>query len=75
MQVTAPNPFETGDPVVACPQTGAIVPHESIPFGPFEPQPNLMMAQPNPFIDSGFGQFHVNNTHPQTTNPFGTPLL
>ena len=71
----APNPFEAGDPFVAGPQTGAIVPHESNPFGPFEPQPNLMMAQPNPFVDSGFGSFPVDNSHPHTTNPFGTPLL
>ncbi|GKD05007.1 putative clathrin assembly protein, partial [Tanacetum coccineum] len=71
----APNPFETGDPFVTGPQTGAIVPHESNPFGPFEPQPNLMMAQPNPFVDSGFGSFPVDNSHPHTTNPFGTSLL
>ncbi|GJW10082.1 putative clathrin assembly protein [Tanacetum coccineum] len=70
----APNPFETGDPFVTGPQTGAIVPHESNPFGPFEPQPNLMMAQPNPFVDSGFGSFPVDNSH-HHTNPFGAPLL
>ncbi|GJS10958.1 hypothetical protein Tco_0367754 [Tanacetum coccineum] len=66
----APNPFETGDPFVTGPQTGAVVPHESNPFGPFEPQPNLMMAQPNPFVDSGFGSFSVDNNHPQATNPW-----
>nr|GEV92038.1 hypothetical protein [Tanacetum cinerariifolium] len=58
-----PNPFEAGDPFVACPQTGAIVPHESNPFGTFEPQPNLMMAQPNTFVDSGFDDnVHVDGT-------------
>lgn len=74
----APNPFEAGDPFVATPQTGAMVPHQANPFGPYEPalpQQNLMMAPPNPFVDSGFGPFPISNTHPQTTNPFGTALL
>ncbi|GKD15100.1 putative F-box domain-containing protein [Tanacetum coccineum] len=71
----APKPFETGNPFVTGPQTGAIVPHESNPFGPFEPPPHLMMAQPNPFVDSGFGFVPIDNTNPHTTNPFVTPLL
>nr|GEW89295.1 putative clathrin assembly protein At2g01600 [Tanacetum cinerariifolium] len=36
-EAPAPNPFETGDLFVTGPQTGAVVPHESNPFGPFEP--------------------------------------
>ncbi|PWA71827.1 hypothetical protein CTI12_AA278310 [Artemisia annua] len=38
------NPFETGNPFVAGPRTGTVVPHESNPFGPFEPHPNPMMG-------------------------------
>ncbi|KAK9074548.1 hypothetical protein SSX86_007146 [Deinandra increscens subsp. villosa] len=66
----APNPFEVGAPFVAPPPT-------SNPFGPYHPHQDLMMGQPqpNPFVDSGFGPFPVNNTHIQTTNPFGAVLL
>ncbi|XP_071735585.1 putative clathrin assembly protein At2g01600 isoform X2 [Rutidosis leptorrhynchoides] len=74
----APNPFETGDPFVAAPQTGAMVSHQANPFGSYEPaqpQQTLMMAPPNPFVDPGFSSFPVSNTHPQTTNPFGTTLI
>ncbi|KAK9060065.1 hypothetical protein SSX86_020769 [Deinandra increscens subsp. villosa] len=87
----APNPFEvadlfamSGQPV----QNQMPSPYQANPFGPYQPvspygppQPpqNLMMAPPNPFMDSGFGPFPVNNnnnnTHPPTTNPFGTTLL
>ncbi|GKC73937.1 hypothetical protein Tco_1119820 [Tanacetum coccineum] len=45
-------------------------------YPPPQPQQNLMMAPPNPFVDSGFGAFPVNNNaHPQTSNPFGATLL
>nr|XP_043624038.1 putative clathrin assembly protein At2g01600 [Erigeron canadensis] len=75
----APNPFEAADPfVAAAPQTGAMVPHQDNPFGPYQsaqPQHNLMMDAPNPFVDSGFGPFPVSNAHPQATNPFGSTLL
>nr|XP_043638270.1 putative clathrin assembly protein At2g01600 [Erigeron canadensis] len=60
-------------------------PYQANPFGPYQPsatygspqpQQNLMMAPPNPFVDSGFGAFPVNNgAHPQTSNPFGPTLL
>ncbi|KAI3497824.1 hypothetical protein L1887_33397 [Cichorium endivia] len=71
----APNPFESADPFAS---------HQPNPFGSYQPpaayappQPNLMTAPPpNPFVDSGFGQFPVNTTtHPPTTNPFGATLL
>ncbi|KAI3733828.1 hypothetical protein L6452_13285 [Arctium lappa] len=78
----APNPFEAAaDPFGMSAQ---MTPYQANPFGqyqpaaypPQQPQQNLMMAPPNPFVDSGFGPFPVNNgTHPQTTNPFGTTLL
>lgn len=87
----APNPFEVADTFATSgPSFQNQMPptyQAPNPFGPYQPattvygppqQPqNLMMAPPNPFIDSGFGAFPVNNTsnHPQTTNPFGTPLL
>ncbi|KAD2804200.1 hypothetical protein E3N88_37577 [Mikania micrantha] len=81
----APNPFEVADPFA---MSGPSVQNQMAstyqanpnPFGPYQPSTaygppqNLMMGQPNPFIDSGFGMFPVNN-HPQTTNPFGTTLL
>ncbi|KAL8258247.1 hypothetical protein R6Q59_030288 [Mikania micrantha] len=81
----APNPFEVADPFAT---SGPSVQNQMAstyqanpnPFGPYQPSTaygppqNLMMGQPNPFIDSGFGMFPVNN-HPQTTNPFGTTLL
>ncbi|XP_024990238.1 putative clathrin assembly protein At2g01600 isoform X1 [Cynara cardunculus var. scolymus] len=78
----APNPFEAAaDPFGMSAQ---MTPYQANPFGqyqpaaayPPQPQQNLMMAPPNPFVDSGFGPFPVNNgSHPQTTNPFGTTLL
>ncbi|KAI7739235.1 hypothetical protein M8C21_004432, partial [Ambrosia artemisiifolia] len=66
----APNPFEVGHPpfVAADPQTAN-------PFGPAQPQPNLITGPPNPFIDSGFGLLPVNNIHTHVTNPFETGLL
>ncbi|KAL8218685.1 hypothetical protein R6Q57_022058 [Mikania cordata] len=81
----APNPFEVADPFA---MSGPSVQNQMAstyqpnpnPFGPYQPSTaygppqNLMMGQPNPFIDSAFGTFPVNN-HPQTTNPFGTTLL
>ncbi|KAL8241835.1 hypothetical protein R6Q59_012137 [Mikania micrantha] len=85
----APNPFEVADPFAISGQpvqnqmpspyqANPFAPYQpATPYGPPQPQPNLMMAPPNPFIDSGFGPFPANNnnTHPQTTNPFGTTLL
>ncbi|KAI3730666.1 hypothetical protein L1987_61838 [Smallanthus sonchifolius] len=86
----APNPFEVSDPfAMSGPSVQNQMPptyQAANPFGPYQPttaygppQPpqNLMMAPPNPFLDSGFGPFpaHNNNNHPQTTNPFGTTLL
>ncbi|KAK1419867.1 hypothetical protein QVD17_29270 [Tagetes erecta] len=87
----APNPFEASDPFAMSGQPVQSqmpmpqpLPYQANPFGPYQPAApygpphapqNLMMAPPNPFIDSGFGQFPVNNTHPQPTNPFGTTLL
>ncbi|XP_076921681.1 putative clathrin assembly protein At2g01600 [Bidens hawaiensis] len=86
----APNPFEVADPfsISGPPVHNQIPPtyQAANPFGPYQPTPaygppqppqNLMMAPPNPFLDSGFGPFPVdtNNNHPQTTNPFGTTLL
>ncbi|KAI3720132.1 hypothetical protein L6452_21042 [Arctium lappa] len=70
----APNPFEVSDPFHAAPQTAAM----ANPFGPYQPaqpQQNLMMAAPNPFVDSGFGPLPVSGGHPQMTNPFGATLL
>nr|GEV19198.1 putative clathrin assembly protein At2g01600 [Tanacetum cinerariifolium] len=37
-------------------------------------QPVYGAPAPNPF-ETGFGSFPVDNSHPHTTNPFGTPLL
>ncbi|KAJ0717968.1 putative ANTH domain-containing protein [Helianthus annuus] len=87
----APNPFEVADPFsMSGPSVQNQIPttYQAVnPFGPYQPtttaygplQPpqNLMMGPPNPFVDSGFGAFPVNNnnSHPQTTNPFGTTLL
>ncbi|KAF5762273.1 putative ANTH domain, ENTH domain, phosphoinositide-binding clathrin adaptor, domain 2 [Helianthus annuus] len=65
----APNPFEVGDPPFIAD------PHIANPFGPAQQQLSLTMGPPNPFIDSGFGPFPVNNTHTQVTNPFETGLL
>ncbi|KVH97668.1 AP180 N-terminal homology (ANTH) domain-containing protein [Cynara cardunculus var. scolymus] len=69
----APNPFEVSDPFHAAPQTAVVNPFG--PYQPAQPQQNLMMAAPNPFIDSGFGPLPVNGGHPHTTNPFGAALL
>ncbi|KAL8224407.1 hypothetical protein R6Q57_019882 [Mikania cordata] len=85
----APNPFEAADPFAISGQpvqnqmpspyqANPFAPYQpATPYGPPQPQPNLMMGPPNPFIDSGFGPFPANNNniHPQTTNPFGTTLL
>nr|GEV97603.1 putative clathrin assembly protein At2g01600 [Tanacetum cinerariifolium] len=87
----APNPFEAADPFGMTAPAGqmplfqANPSYQANPFGqyqpmatypPPQPQQNLMMAPPNPFVDSGFGAFPVdNNSHPQTTNPFGATLL
>lgn len=81
----APNPFDSPDPFGAPPvqMPMALAPQYPVnpnPFGPYQHQqpPNHMMGMgpPNPFFDSGFGQFPVNNgAHPHTTNPFGTTLL
>ncbi|KAL4574383.1 hypothetical protein LXL04_021212 [Taraxacum kok-saghyz] len=71
----APNPFDSADPFGAPPlQMTSYQPNPNPnpnPFGAY--QPNHMMGPPNPFFDSGFGQFPVNQPH--TTNPFGTTLL
>lgn len=85
----APNPFEVQDPFamsnsVAPPpsvQMAAMAQQQTNPFGPFQPtyqppppQQHLMMNPSNPYGDTGFGAFPVNPvTHPQATNPFGTP--
>lgn len=88
----APNPFEGPDPFaysnnVAPPpsvQMGSAAQYQANPFGPYQQpfyaqpqhQPNLMMAPQNPFGDTGFGSFPVNNgAHLQTSNPFGTTGL
>ncbi|CAI9296900.1 unnamed protein product [Lactuca saligna] len=76
----APNPFDTPDPFGSqlTPYHPPNLNPNPNPFGPY--QPNHMMgpgpAPPNPFFDSGFGQFPVNNgAHPHANNPFGTTLL
>ncbi|XP_023742267.1 putative clathrin assembly protein At2g01600 [Lactuca sativa] len=80
----APNPFESGDPFHSAPPQHQPQPQPNPFGGPYQPpaatygppQPNLMMAPPNPFVDSGFGSFPVNsNNQPPTTNPFGAALL
>uniref|UniRef100_A0A166EEY8 ENTH domain-containing protein n=1 Tax=Daucus carota subsp. sativus TaxID=79200 RepID=A0A166EEY8_DAUCS len=88
----APNPFEGPDPFaysnnIAPPpsvQMGSVAQYQDNPFGPYQQpfyaqpqhQPNLMMAPQNPFGDTGFGSFPVNNgAHPQASNPFGSTGL
>ncbi|CAI9278487.1 unnamed protein product [Lactuca saligna] len=80
----APNPFESGDPFHSAPPQHQPQPQPNPFGGPYQPpasaygppQPNLMMAPPNPFVDSGFGSFPLNNNNqPPTTNPFGAALL
>ncbi|CAH1431435.1 unnamed protein product [Lactuca virosa] len=75
----APNPFDTPDPFGAPPgqltQYHPPNPNPN-PFGPYQPNHMMGPAPPNPFFDSGFGQFPVNNgAHTHTNNPFGTTLL
>ncbi|KAJ0095432.1 hypothetical protein Patl1_15476 [Pistacia atlantica] len=84
------DPFSMSNTIAPPPsvQMSAMSQPQSNPFGTyqptFQPQPqpqmqpqqHLMMTPSNPFGDTGFGTFPVNPvSHPQTTNPFGTPGL
>ncbi|KAJ0038918.1 hypothetical protein Pint_22342 [Pistacia integerrima] len=84
------DPFSMSNTIAPPPsvQMAAMSQPQTNPFGTyqptFQPQPqpqmqpqqHLMMTPSNPFGDTGFGTFPVNPvSHPQTTNPFGTPGL
>lgn len=88
----APNPFEVPDPFalsnhIAAPpsvQMTSAAQYQANPFGPYQQpfyshpqqQQHMMMGPQNPFVDTAFGAFPVNNgAHPQTTNPFGSTGL
>ncbi|KAB2090582.1 hypothetical protein ES319_A03G133000v1 [Gossypium barbadense] len=88
----APNPFEVQDPFamsnnVAPPpavQMAAIAQQQNNPFGAYQPayqqqQQQLMMSPSNPFGDTGFGAFPVNQVapvgQPHANNPFGSTGL
>ncbi|TYH84170.1 hypothetical protein ES332_D02G180900v1 [Gossypium tomentosum] len=91
----APNPFEAQDPFamsnnVAPPpavQMAAMAQQQNNPFGAYQPayqqpqqqQQQLMMSPSNPFGDTGFGAFPVNQVapvgQPHANNPFGSTGL
>ncbi|MBA0711445.1 hypothetical protein Golax_010630 [Gossypium laxum] len=89
----APNPFEVQDPFamsnnVAPPpavQMAAMAQQQNNPFGAYQPayqqpqQQQLMMSPSNPFGDTGFGAFPVNQVapvgQPHANNPFGSTGL
>lgn len=87
----APNPFEVNDPFamsngVAPPagvQMAAMTQQQAPnPFGPYQPaytqqQQHLMMNPTNPFGDTGFGTFPMQQpvTQPHPSNPFGSTGL
>ncbi|KAA3483076.1 ENTH/ANTH/VHS superfamily protein [Gossypium australe] len=89
----APNPFEVQDPFamsnnVAPPpvvQMAAMAQQQNNPFGAYQPayqqqqQQQLMMSPSNPFGDTGFGAFSVNQVapvgQPHANNPFGSTGL
>ncbi|KAK8477125.1 hypothetical protein V6N13_017281 [Hibiscus sabdariffa] len=89
----ASNPFEVHDPFVmsnniAPPppppvQMAAMTQQQNNPFGAYQPsyqQPQHLMTSPsNPFGDTGFGAFPVNQVapvgQPQANNPFGSTGL
>nr|KJB30770.1 hypothetical protein B456_005G159800 [Gossypium raimondii] len=91
----APNPFDAQDPFamsnnVAPPpavQMAAMAQQQNNPFGAYQPayqqpqqqQQQLMMSPSNPFGDTGFGAFPVNQVapvgQPHANNPFGSTGL
>lgn len=84
----APNPFEVQDPFamsnnIAPPtavQMTAMTQQAFTPFGtyqaPFQPQPHMGAGAPNPFADTGFGQYPVTPVpQSQHANPFGSTGL
>lgn len=89
----APNPFEVQDPfaisnnVAPAPgvQMAAMAQQQNNPFGGYQPayqhpqQQQLMMSPSNPFGDTGFGAFPVNQVasvgQPHANNPFGSTGL
>ncbi|GMI75204.1 hypothetical protein like AT2G01600 [Hibiscus trionum] len=91
----ASNPFEVQDPFVmsnniAPPpavQMAAMAQQQNNPFGAYQPtyqqpqeQQHLMMSPSNPFGDTGFGAFPVNQVappvgQPHANNPFGSTGL
>ncbi|TYI93930.1 hypothetical protein E1A91_D02G169200v1 [Gossypium mustelinum] len=91
----APNPFEAQDPFamsnnVAPPpavQMAAMAQQQNNPFGAYQPayqqpqqqQQQLMMSPSNPFGDTGFRAFPVNQVapvgQPHANNPFGSTGL
>jgi hypothetical protein len=78
--VPAPNPFEVADPFAFSnnvpPPASVQMQQQANPFGTF--QSTYQQAphqQPNPFGDTGFGDFPVNHHNPHASNPFGNTGL
>ncbi|XP_038999261.1 putative clathrin assembly protein At2g01600 isoform X2 [Hibiscus syriacus] len=83
----APNPFDVQDPFamsnnIAPPpgvQMAAMAQQQNNPFGAYQPTYQQLQPPSNPFGDTGFGVFPVNQMadvgRPHANNPFGSTGL